>query len=454
MLDANNAPAILPRLSEIVEAYETQRAALPGAVADFGAAVAAIERAACIGGAYGGPIWEGGRTGLAPRADESVLAGVLLKSAWQHVISGLKIREVATAKDWSQLETGMTNPPEFTLDNIRATFGKYLVDPRSHVLRGVAEAFADLDPAYKSHSKIKIGVAGLPKRIILSNALSDWSYGHWRNNQLRDVLNAMAALHETPRMTHAEFAALQKAARRGDDPEFLGVTVRGFQNGNCHLIFDPAALRAINLALAEFYGDALADDLDPDAGEKPRPSTAVSAKLQYYPSPAAVVEKLLSGLYFETATGQDGAELRILEPSCGCGRILDGVRAKVGALKWRRPTLRAVGVEYDPERAAEAQAKGHSVQVANFLQIAPQATFDYVLMNPPFAGRHYAKHIRHALQFLKPGGTLRAILPASAWYDHGELAAIGGDWEDLPVASFAECGTNVPTGIFTARAKG
>jgi len=51
MLD--NAPAILPRLSEIVEAYEKQRAALPGAVADFGAAVAAIERAACIGGAYG-----------------------------------------------------------------------------------------------------------------------------------------------------------------------------------------------------------------------------------------------------------------------------------------------------------------------------------------------------------------------------------------------------------------
>ncbi len=39
--------------------------------------------------------------------------------------------------------------------------------------------------------------------------------------------------------------------------------------------------------------------------------------------------------------------------------------------------------------------------------------------------------------------TFRTVLPGSAM-DSGELS---GDWTDLPVASFAEAGTNVPTGL-------
>jgi SAM-dependent methyltransferase len=127
----------------------------------------------------------------------------------------------------------------------------------------------------------------------------------------------------------------------------------------------------------------------------------------------------------------------VLEPSCGCGRFLD-------ALAKRGNTV--LGVEVDPGRAAIARAKGHAVVAGNFLDMPPTADFDRVVMNPPFAGRHYIKHVQHALRFLKPGGVLISILPATAWYDHGELK---GKWEDLPVASFAESGTNVPTGYLT-----
>ena len=49
-----------------------------------------------------------------------------------------------------------------------------------------------------------------------------------------------------------------------------------------------------------------------------------------------------------------------------------------------------------------------------------------------------------ALGFLKLGGTLVAIRPATAHYDLEELK---GQWTDLPVGSFAEVGTSVPTGI-------
>jgi tRNA1(Val) A37 N6-methylase TrmN6 len=96
------------------------------------------------------------------------------------------------------------------------------------------------------------------------------------------------------------------------------------------------------------------------------------------------------------------------------------------------------------------RAKGHKVMFANFLETVPDASFDAVVMNPPFYGRHYAKHVRHALKFLKPGGTLVAVLPATAHYDHKEFTS--GSWQDLPVASFASSGTNVPTGYLTLRA--
>jgi hypothetical protein len=86
------------------------------------------------------------------------------------------------------------------------------------------------------------------------------------------------------------------------------------------------------------------------------------------------------------------------------------------------------------------------VHVANFLDTVPEAKYDYVIMNPPFYGKHYALHVKHALRFLKNGGKLKAILPATARYDHGILE---GRWIDLPVGSFRKSGTNINTTILT-----
>ena len=214
--------------------------------------------------------------------------------------------------------------------------------------------------------------------------------------------------------------------------------MRLFQNGNGHVIFEPATLLTINRALAEFYGEVLPDAEEDDA--KPLPSTEVSAKLQYYPTPRAVIETVLDeiGLHGSKHHGYDTPNFkpkRVLEPSCGDGRILDEIRARghVG-----------LGVEVHNGRALQAKEKGHNVLVGNFLEAAPTPIADVVVMNPPFSGQHWRKHLAHACKFLKPEGILACILPASAWYDHGGL---DGKWHDLPVASFAESGTNVPTGF-------
>ena len=444
------------RPSDIVAEYEAKREALTEALATFQAAGNALDRAATIGGTFGHVTIDTGRV------YESTLEKSLLCSVWRHVYNFYGLGDIASAEDKRRFEQMFAAPPPFTVDNIRDQFGELVSDPWGSVLRGLAEVFCDLDPVFKSHEKMKIGVKGLPKRVILSN-VSD--YGSRGRDRLQNILNALAAYQKKPLLTGIELAALMedgealrdgrdivdpyearqyaRAKSRGYDvaPEpakrsipARGVWLKRFANGNGHLFFGPDALRDVNLALAEYYGDVL-PDCPESRPAKQRTGTDVSKDLQYFPTPSAVVDRVLYNL-----CGLKDA--RILEPSCGCGRFMDALRA-AGA--------DVIGCEYDPTRAAMCEAKGHSVMRMNFLETVPTGDFDQVVMNPPFYGRHYAKHVRHALKFLKPGGLLTAILPISARYDHGELDDLHPSWNDLPVGSFSESGTNINTTVVTIR---
>ncbi|MFG1304186.1 DUF4942 domain-containing protein [Xanthobacter autotrophicus] len=427
--------------SDLVAEYEMKVAAVPTALAEFNAARDAVKMASTIGGTWGN------RTLDVGRMDERDMLASLLRSAWRHTYSLYALENFASAADKKRIEQMFEDPPAFTVENIRERFGAYIMDPWGSILRALAEQFADLDPAFKSHEKMKIGVKGLPKRVIL-HGFNGYSSCHGME-RTRDIVNALAAYQGKPLLTWPELALLEKNGdalnaggtfrdphcRRDEDRTIdvigRGVWLKRFKNGRGHLFFGPEALRDVNRALAEFYGDVL-----PDAAEErpaaPRASTAVSKDLQYYPTPATVVERVLGEIYIKPGD-------RVLEPSCGCGQFMDALRAR-GA--------KVFGIEVDAGRAAGCRARGHSVLTANFLETQPTADFDHVVMNPPFYGRHYAKHVEHALRFLKPGGVLTAILPATARYDHGLL---DGEWRDLPVGSFSASGTNINTTVLTIR---
>ncbi|MEL7174842.1 MAG: adenine methyltransferase, partial [Pseudomonadota bacterium] len=98
--------------------------------------------------------------------------------------------------------------------------------------------------------------------------------------------------------------------------------------------------------------------------------------------------------------------------------------------------------------------------------MTPAAIYDAVLMNPPFCGTHWMDHVRHAFAFLKPGGRLRAILPASAevaetkkhlafrrWAEQ-HARRWGWQWRRMPAESFASVGTRINTVVLELRAKG
>lgn len=442
-----HVPVIPRRVSDILDEYQAKADAAADAVAAWEQAQAAFGMAATVAGRYVKSM-----VNDRVMADANAVRRNLLESAWRALYAAMQIDRLASANDKRRFESLFASPPPLTIVSVREHFGAFILDPRQNILRGLAEVFCALDPAYKSHSNVKIGVAKLPKRIIIP---SFGSYGSYGRDKLRDVVNAMASLRGQPLMEQAEWNEIDRAHRKGEDAalhggmlptyrngEYVpepspnrGLTIRKFGNGNAHIFFSPEAQRDINLGLAEFYGDVLPDT--PDAPEAKQPGTAVAKDLQFYPTPQTVIERILDevGVYAPQQWRRDEFKpLRVLEPSCGDGRIMDEIR---------RRGHHAIGYEVHPGRAAEARARGNAVVTGNFLEQPPAPEFDRVVMNPPFYGRHYVKHVRHALEFLKPGGRLVSVLPASAHYDHKGLS---GHWEDLPVASFAESGTNIPTG--------
>lgn len=448
-----HVPALKRSLQDVVAEYDLKRGSIDGAMAAHKQACNDLKSSAAVGNTFGDYVLHS----LAESVHRGNMEKALLKSAWKHVYEGLNIEVVASARDRKLFLQSMEKPAPFTLENIGATFGRYILDPRGNILRGLAETFCSLDQAYKSHEKMKIGVAGLPKRIVLSNV---GSYGSRGREELKDVLNALASyrgeplienvdlkpiddLHSSIRATSGQVVIPDKLDDEGRVVRRGGLTIKKFLNGNAHLMFNQAALRDINKALSEYYGDVLPDC--PEERPAKQASTEVSKDLQFYPTPHGAVEWVLKRIEHKFGesflTGK-----KVLEPSCGDGRFMVKLHAKGAGL---------FGFEVDINRTLECRNRGLRVLCANFLETEPCGTYDVVVMNPPFYGKHYAKHVRHAYKFLKPGGRLIAILPASA-RDHGLLDDLGvrsrymdAPWDDLPVGSFSESGTNINTVLFT-----
>ena len=191
-----SALALPITVDEIVDEYAAKAASLDLAIANLNQAATDLEMAATVQGAYVERVID------RPTLHGANLQRLLLRSGWRAVASRLMIDHLATADDKKRIEADMANPPPLTVDNAKATFGDYLMRPRFHILRGVAEVFTSLDQAYKSHSKVKIGVKGLPKRVIL-NGWGEYGYGYARD-KFRDMVNALAVMRRQPRFEHGE----------------------------------------------------------------------------------------------------------------------------------------------------------------------------------------------------------------------------------------------------------
>ena len=174
--------------------------------------------------------------------------------------------------------------------------------------------------------------------------------------------------------------------------------------------------------------------------------TVISAD-QLFPTPED-----LAGRMAEIADVRAGSG--VLEPSAGTGVLVRAAQA-------RGANVQAVEVN---AKLAEILNRTTSTLCADFLTCRPGHTglgsFDAVLMNPPFADGADCDHVRHACAFLKPGGTLVAVMGASTKTRENYatvafrafLAEHGGTIEDLPDGTFEASGTGVRTVLVVVRA--
>jgi predicted RNA methylase len=166
-------------------------------------------------------------------------------------------------------------------------------------------------------------------------------------------------------------------------------------------------------------------------------------EFNYFPSPLAVVKRLL-----QLANIKPG--MRVLEPSAGKGAIAYAC-ADAGAVVDCYELMEANFV------ALAGDQRLGPVRHMDFLAQAPEASYDRVVMNPPFMKQLDIKHVLHALKFLKPGGLLVSVMASSVTFRDNKLTqdfrdlirARGGDIEALPDGSFKDSGTGVNTVIVT-----
>lgn len=166
-------------------------------------------------------------------------------------------------------------------------------------------------------------------------------------------------------------------------------------------------------------------------------------EFNYFPTPAAVVARLL-----EIASIQPG--MHVLEPSAGRGAIAYPI-ADLGAIVDCYELMR------ENYLALCENIKLRHVRPMDFLAQTPEASYDRVVMNPPFAKQADIKHVMHALKFLKPGGLLVSVMSASVAFRDNRLTQEfrdliyerGGDIEELPDGAFKESGTMVRTVVVT-----
>jgi len=447
---------------DVVEQYEAKKETIPTLFEEIKGQCNKLSSMCSTMGAYGGSPF---RHEFRHNYVEDMLA-TLKKSSWRFVYQKLNIKHIAPQTHLKHFEGLLEKPPEFDVENIRGVFKEYVTDPRSMSLQAFAEIFCRLDKFYKSHDNMKVGVKGLPKRIIIANCGGFYHHGA---SQLADVINCLmryrgqydlcvteymakdifegkSALEvfrsSTPVKKHEKLNALSLET---EPHTYQGLKFKAYMNGNCHVIFDKRALGDINRALAEYYGEIL-----PDAYEhtdKKAESTAVSKDLQFYGTPQKAANYIIDEISFH-----DGDEF--LEPSCGKGALMDAIRRHIAGKYYHssnRPAVSITGVEVHAQRAQETRDKGFSVICANFLSWQTDRRFDKVAMNPPFYGKHYAKHVAKAYSLLKPGGALYAILPITARDGHGIIDETYDSvrWRDLPVGSFHESGTNINTVLAT-----
>ena len=122
----------------------------------------------------------------------------------------------------------------------------------------------------------------------------------------------------------------------------------------------------------------------------------------FFPTPLPLIERMI-------ALSSLKASDRVLEPSAGKGDILD-------VIKDQFPDIQLDAVERHSTLVKILILKGYNFVGSDFLAYQPEKKYDKIIMNPPFENGQDIDHVSHALNLLKPGGRVVAIMGEGAFF--------------------------------------
>jgi len=182
-------------------------------------------------------------------------------------------------------------------------------------------------------------------------------------------------------------------------------------------------------------------------------------KFHFYPTPQEVFDYMAEFTPL-SYLGASVGNVKTLEPSCGEGNLIRCLN-EFGEVEGR--IFDVDGYDVDPLNVMFCEEAGLNVKQADFLSLLPVSEYDLVIMNPPFNGDEFIKHIRHAQKFLNDNGLLISVIPVEWLKDTGKNS--NREWlleqaqidsaSDLEENNFFEPGTfngvSLPTAVISLR---
>ena len=465
--------AIVAERDAAIEALQNARDATLQAVTAIRDARDTFDTASADHGSFSVVLSGNGRSNTLLSADatedadyfENQIRCAVDAAVWKRIIHTTRLRQLMDSTAKQELRKQLdTNPPEVTRDNIHATINAMVANSGEIFRRGIAACFSSLDRRFRSHDGFSIGA-----RIILSDAFDQygtWNYSGKQRDTLIDVERTMRILDGKPAelsndetdVIHA-IDAKRKHWRLKPSPctvETPYIRIKIFGNGNCHLWFTrPDLVLDVNRQLADYYGMTLGDQTDQvqtnarRAAASSRANLPVARNNGFFPTPDDVADRIIHSARLPAS----GAT--VLEPSAGTGSIAARA-AQAGA------TVDCIELQQHLAEELRATNLYREVRHADFLQVPPARTYDFILMNPPFDRGLDINHVEHALEFLNPDGLLVAIMSAGTEFRttiqaelfRHNINTLKGQWIDLPPGSFSSVGTNVNTLVVAVNKNG
>ncbi len=117
----------------------------------------------------------------------------------------------------------------------------------------------------------------------------------------------------------------------------------------------------------------------------------------FYPTPAPLIERMMSKLDIAEYRGQKYFNKSVLEPSAGMGDIVEYLDEKYSGVKIK-------AIEQDPRLQDVLRGKNIKVIDSDFLSYPALEQYDAIIMNPPFKDGH--KHLQKAIDIMYNGDVL------------------------------------------------